>query len=98
MRICSQVLRTILRVGIYEKEAQTKRNKYKKVARLFNETKQRKKITMEHLRALSLLFFAFAYLCSLAMFCESALFLKFGGVALFVFLTHQLVEQYQFKK
>jgi hypothetical protein len=53
---------------------------------------------MEHLRALSLLFFAFAYLCSLAMFCESALFLKFGGVALFAFLTHQLVEQYQFKK
>jgi len=53
---------------------------------------------MEHLRALSILFFAFAYLCSLAMFCEHALFLKFGGVALFVFLTHQLVEQYQFKK
>jgi len=37
-------------------------------------------------------------LCSLAMFCEHALFLKFGGVALFVFLTHQLVEQYYLKK
>jgi len=53
---------------------------------------------MEHLRALSLLFFAFAYLCSLAMFFEQALFLKFGGVALFAFLTHQLIDQYHLKK
>jgi hypothetical protein len=53
---------------------------------------------MEHLRALSILFFAFAYLCSLAMFFEGALFLKFGGVALFVFLTHELVQQYYLKK
>lgn len=98
MRICFQVLRTILRVGIYEKEAQTKRNKHKKITCLPYKTKQRKKIIMEHLRALSLLFFAFAYLCSLAMFCESALFLKFGGIALFVFLTHELVQQYYLKK
>jgi hypothetical protein len=53
---------------------------------------------MEHLRALSILFFVFSYLCSFAMFFEGALFLKFGSVALFAFLTHQLVEQYQFKK
>jgi hypothetical protein len=53
---------------------------------------------MEHLRALSLLFFSFAYLCSLAMFCEDAFYLKFGGVALFAFLTHQLVDQYNLKK
>jgi hypothetical protein len=53
---------------------------------------------MEHLRALSLLFFAFAYLTAIAMFFEQALFLKFGGVALFAFLTHQLIDQYQIKK
>jgi hypothetical protein len=53
---------------------------------------------MEHLRALSVLFFAFAYLTAIAMFFEQALFLKFGGVALFAFLTHQLVDQYHLKK
>jgi hypothetical protein len=53
---------------------------------------------MEHLRALSLLFFAFAYLTAIALFFEQALFLKFGGVALFAFLTHQLVDQYHLKK
>jgi len=53
---------------------------------------------IEHLRALSLLFFAFAYLMAIAMFCEHALFLKFGGVALAAFLTHQLIEQYHLKK
>jgi len=53
---------------------------------------------MEHLRALSILFFAFSYLTALAMFFADALFLKFGGVALFAFLSHQLVEQYYLKK
>jgi hypothetical protein len=53
---------------------------------------------MEHLRALSVLFFAFAYLTAIAMFFADALFLKFGGVALFAFLTHQLVDQYHLKK
>jgi hypothetical protein len=53
---------------------------------------------MEHLRALSLLFFAFAYLTALAMFFADALFLKFGSVALFAFLTHQLIDQYHIKK
>lgn len=53
---------------------------------------------MEHLRALSILFFAFAYLMAIAMFFEQALFLKFGGVALAAFLTHQLIEQYHLKK
>jgi hypothetical protein len=53
---------------------------------------------MEHLRALSILFFVFSYLCSFAMFFADALFLKFGAVALFAFLTHQLVEQYYLKK
>ena len=53
---------------------------------------------MEHLRALSLLFFAFAYLTAIAMFFADPLFLKFGGVALFAFLSHQLVEQYYLKK
>ena len=53
---------------------------------------------MEHLRALSLLFFAFAYLTAIAMFFADPLFLKFGGVALFAFLTHQLIDQYHIKK
>jgi len=53
---------------------------------------------MEHLRALSLLFFAFAYLTALAMFFEQSLFLKFASVALFAFLTHQLIDQYHLKK
>ena len=53
---------------------------------------------MEHLRALSIMFFAFAYLTAIAMFCEQAFFLKFGGGALFAFLTHQLVDQYHLKK
>jgi hypothetical protein len=53
---------------------------------------------MEHLRALSVLFFAFAYLTAIAMFFSDALFLKFGSVALFAFLTHQLVDQYNLKK
>jgi len=53
---------------------------------------------MEHLRALSVLFFAFAYLTAIAMFFLDALFLKFGSVALFAFLTHQLVDQYNIKK
>jgi nicotinamide riboside transporter PnuC len=98
MRICSPVHKTISQVGIYEKEAQTKRNKHKKVTRLFNETKQRKKITMEHLRALSIFFFIFSYLTAFTMLFADALFLRFGGVALFAFLSHQLVEQYYLKK
>jgi len=53
---------------------------------------------MEHLRALSVLFFAFAYLCSFAMFFEDPLFLKFGGIAFSAFLIHQLIEQYHLKK
>jgi hypothetical protein len=53
---------------------------------------------MEHLRALSILFFAFAYLTAFAMFFEDELFLKFGGVAFAVFLTHQLIDQYNLKK
>lgn len=53
---------------------------------------------MEHLRALSVLFFAFAYLMAIAMFFADALFLKFGGIALAAFLTHQLIEQYHLKK
>jgi hypothetical protein len=53
---------------------------------------------MEHLRALSILFFVFAYLTAFTMFFADALFLKFGGVALFVFLTHELVQQYYLKK
>jgi hypothetical protein len=53
---------------------------------------------MEHLRALSILFFVFAYLMAFTMFFADALFLKFGGVALFAFLSHQLVEQYYLKK
>lgn len=98
MRTFSQAHKIILQVGIYEKETQTKRNKHKKVTCLLNKTKQRKKIIMEHLRALSVLFFVFAYLTAFAMFFEDALFLKFGGVALFAFLTHELLQQYQFKK
>ena len=53
---------------------------------------------MEHLRALSVLFFVFAYLTAFTMFFADALFLKFGGVALFAFLTHQLIDQYHIKK
>jgi len=53
---------------------------------------------MEHLRALSIMFFAFAYLTAIAMFCEQSLFIKFGGGALFAFLTHQLIEQYYLRK
>jgi hypothetical protein len=53
---------------------------------------------MEHLRALSIFFFIFSYLTAFAMLFADALFLRFGGVALFAFLSHQLVEQYHLKK
>ena len=36
MRICFQAHKTILRVGTYEKETQTKRKKYKEINNLFN--------------------------------------------------------------
>jgi hypothetical protein len=48
----------------------------------------------KHLRSLAFLFFFFAYLTAVAMAFEDSLFLKFGGVALGLFLTHQLVDQF----
>lgn len=48
----------------------------------------------KHLRSLSFLFFVSSYGTAIAMYFEGALFLKLGGVALGLFLTHQLFEQF----
>lgn len=48
----------------------------------------------KHLRSLSVMFFVSAYLTAIAMYFEGALFLKLGGVALGLFLTHQLAQQF----
>jgi hypothetical protein len=50
---------------------------------------------MKHLKSISVMFFISAYATSVAMYFEDALFLKFGGVALALFLTYQLVDKYQ---
>ena len=47
-----------------------------------------------HLRSLAFLFFVSAYGTAIAMYFEGSLFLKLGGVALALFLTHQLVDQF----
>lgn len=49
----------------------------------------------QHLRSLSVVFFIAAYGMSIAMYFEDALFLKLGGIAMFIFLTHQLVEHFE---
>ena len=48
----------------------------------------------KHLRSLSVVFFIAAYGTAVAMYFEDALFLKLAGVALGLFLTHQLFEQF----
>ena len=48
----------------------------------------------KHLRSLAFLFFVSAYATAIAMYFEGALFLKLAGVALGLFLTHQLVDQF----
>jgi len=48
----------------------------------------------KHLRSLSVVFFIAAYGTAIAMYFEGALFLKLGGVALGLFLTHQLAQQF----
>jgi hypothetical protein len=48
----------------------------------------------KHLRSLSVVFFIAAYGTAIAMYFEEALFLKLGGVALGLFLTHQLAQQF----
>jgi hypothetical protein len=49
----------------------------------------------KHLRSLSVVFFIAAYGTAIAMYFEEALFLKLGGVALGLFLTHQLAQQFE---
>lgn len=49
----------------------------------------------QHLRSLAVVFFIAAYCMSIAMYFEDKLFLKLGGIAMFIFLTHQLVEHFE---
>lgn len=46
-----------------------------------------------HQRALALLYFMFGYAMALSMAFESPMYLKFGSVMLFCYLTFQLIDK-----